>query len=343
MTTMIPIITWMPMIIGSMIMLLGSAKIMHALVTPYPRNGYGSGLATIFIGVVVIGSGSIMKRFIGTPQPGTPPEPTTEPVPSPEPAPTPQPAPEPIDINWELIGHIALIIAGVIAAIAVIATAIYVSTILMRKRKRNKLTYEELTARFDHQCTRLADTMAAFSAATVDPISVIRYPLYLTSNHPLNRNFVDAMMNTYAEQEALEARIASTNPRDAGAIDIEHFIGLVNDTVNLWSELDYEAKKVGSPLLPLDLEERAQKLLALATDETNYTSERKQAMDRLITLLTDARATLRGEDAVLVDAMCATLRDAQHASNTLVAPHRMRELVGNRTQLAASNTPAIEA
>lgn len=331
------------MIIGSMIMILGSAKIMHALVAPYPRNGYGSGIATMLIGAAIVGFVPTMKSLIGTPQPGTPPEPTTEPVPSPEPAPTPRPAPEPIDINWELIGHIALIIVGVIAAIAVITGAIYVSTILMRKRKRNKLTYEELTARVNHQCARLADTMAAFSAATVDPISVIRYPLYLASNHPLNRRFVDAMMNAYAEQEALEARIASSNPRDAGAINIEHFIGLVNDTVNLWSQLDYEAKKVGSPLLPLDLEERAQKLLALATDETAYEAEREHAMDRLIALLNDARATLRGEDAVLVDAMCATLHDAQHASNTLVAPHRMRELVGNRTQLTASNAPAIEA
>lgn len=225
-----------------------------------------------------------------------------------------------------------------------VLTTLTIGTInLIGRNRRNKQAHAELQERFELQRERLSDVMAKFTAATLDPSAVTRYPIYRASEHPLNRNFVDTMMDAYAEEAALEARIASSTPRDAESISLQHFTKLVGDTEHFWEELDCEAKKVGSPLLPLDLEERAHKLLVLATDETSYTAEREQAMNRLIALLHDARSQLRGEDAMLVDAMLTTATDAKRAGNVLTPPERMRGLTASYPKLVPAHPPAIEA
>lgn len=249
-----------------------------------------------------------------------------------------KPEPESTHTNVDIDQISNILFAGLVL------TTLTIGTInLIGRNKRNKQAHAELQKRFEFQRERLSDVMAKFTAATLDPSAVTRYPLYRASEHPLNRNFVDTMMNAYAEEAALEARIASSNPRNVENISLQHFTELVGDTESFWEELDYEAKRIGSPLLPLDLEERAHKLLVLATDETSYTAEREQAMNRLITLLTDARSQLHGEDAMLVDAMLTAATDAKRAGNVLTAPERMRELTASYPKLVPAHTPAIEA
>lgn len=249
-----------------------------------------------------------------------------------------KPEPESTHTNIDMNQISNILFAGLIL------TSLTLGTInLINRNRHNKQAHAELQERFKLQRERLSDVMAKFTAATLDPSAVTRYPLYRASEHPLNRNFVDTMMNAYAEEAALEARIASSTPRDAEDINLRHFTELVNNTEHFWEELDYEAKRIGSPLLPLDLEERAQKLLVLATDETSYTAEREQAMNRLITLLTDARSQLRGDNAMLVDAMLTTVTDAKRAGNMLTAPEHIRELTASYPELVSTYPPAIEA
>lgn len=306
--------------IGIVLAMYGGLLACYTLIESKNMKAFGWHTVIMFIGLGIIAFGG----------------PALAPVPETTPTPDLTPAPAPIDINWDIIG------VGVLAVTAVTVLGATISAV-RRRTRRAAVTYATLHKRFAHQQQRLNEVMAAFTAATIDPNTVLRYPLYLAGDHPVNRRCVDAMMDAYAKEAVLKHRIVPSRKRDAEHIDIAHFTVLVDNAVAAWDELNYEAKATYSPLLPLDLEQRAQKLLALATDETTYPSEREHAMERLITLLTDARVQLRGNDAMLVDAVLDTVTTTKRAGSVLTAPAHVRDLAVSYPTLMPVHLTAITA
>ena len=187
-------------------------------------------------------------------------------------------------------------------------------------RQRITAQYEELTAQLKH-------TMAEFTNVTTDPITTLKYPLLLTSEHPSNKAFVNAMMQAYREQETIDAAIKSNLKRNPERIDLDRFETLVKETTNTFDTLNYDAKRIGTPLLPLDMESTATKLLQRALDESNFPNERTLAMNKLIAMLNDARGILNDtEEQMLLDNMLGTLQRAKDAGNVLVAPDNITTL-----------------
>lgn len=258
----------------------------------------------------------------------------------PKPKPDPEPAPEPInielpDINWSAVGIVAASIVGIIIAVLII-------TALIRKTKDTRATKQQLRDEITHICStageRLSTIMSEFTDITIDPVTVLNYPLYLANDHPRNREFVDAMMAAYTEQNALDAAIAEHLDTNPSRINAERFDTAVTRTEDAWRRLNYEAKRITSPLLPLGLGDRAAKLLDRALDEHNYIEERTRAMDKLIDMLQDARTQLHDHDErMVIDVALDTLDQAKRAGNMLVPPKATQQLIN------ISDTEAITA
>ena len=156
------------------------------------------------------------------------------------------------------------------------------------------------------------------------------------------------MMTAYKEQDALDAAIASNFKRKPELISTDRFEDAVKETAKRWDKLNYEAKKIGSPLIGFTTQRKANNLLKRALDEDNYAAERDAAMSRLIQLLEDARADLKSnnsDDAVLVDVMLDALTDAHRNGNTLLAPDALRELTAAADTATQQdlNLPALTA
>ena len=215
---------------------------------------------------------------------------------------------------------------------------------------RRKLQREIQRIR-DTNATQLREIMAAFTAESTNPINTLKYPLYRAAAHPTNRAYVTAMMFAYKEQQALDEAIDKYFKRNPGMIFTQRFEQAVAETAKHWDMLNYQAKKIGSPLLSFTTQRKANNLLERALDESNYAPERDAAMSRLIQLLNDARTQLRShngdnsDNAVLVDVILDTLTDAQRNSNTLLAPEALRELtaIADAKTQQDLNLPALTA
>lgn len=266
----------------------------------------------------------------------------------PKPKPEPEPAPEPIDINlpdinWSLVGIVIASIAGIILAMLIIVA-------LIRRTKDARTTKQQLRDEITHiRATageRLSTIMSEFTDITIDPVTVLKYPLYLAHDHRLNREFVDAMMAAYTEQNALDTAIAEYLDSNPSRINAERFDTAVAATEDAWRRLNYEAKRITSPLLPLGLGDRAAKLLDRALDEHNYVEERTRAMDKLIDMLRDARTQLHDRDErMYIDVALGTLDQAKRAGNVLVPPKATQQLINisNAEAIAApSHTAMLE-
>lgn len=214
--------------------------------------------------------------------------------------PTTQPAPEPrepINIPWDIIGIVVLSLI----ALCVLG---FIATLIIRKLK---------TAR-NNRVKLQREIMAAFTAESTNPVNTLKYPLYRAADHPVNRAYVNAMMTAYKEQDALNAAITNNLKRKPELISTVRFEEAVQHTAERWDKLNYEAKKIGSPLIDFTTQRKANNLLKRALDEDNYATERDAAMSRLIQLLEDARTDLKSknnDDAMLVDVTLDALSDTQ--------------------------------
>lgn len=264
--------------------------------------------------------GSIPQRTINAEQQNpqrTPPTPTptTTQVPAPQ---------ETHSIPWGVIAAVAVCIL-VSIVIAILITYL-VARITAAKASRDDIR-QRITAQYEELTAKLKRTMAEFTNVTTDPITTLKYPLFLASEHPSNKAFVNAMMQAYREQETVDAAIESNLKRNPERIDLDRFESLVKETTSAFDTLNYNAKRIGTPLLPLDMESTATKLLQRALDESNFPNERTLAMNKLIAMLNDARDILSNtEEQMLLDNMLDTLQRAKNAGNVLVAPDNVTTL-----------------
>ena len=240
--------------------------------------------------------------------------------------PTTAPIPETPDTSSDIIGYTLMIIAAVFL-LGFIIVLIARKAIAARKT-RTKLQREIQRIR-DTNVTQLREIMAVFTAESTNPINTLKYPLYRAAEHPTNRAYVTAMMFAYKEQQALDEAIDKYFKRNPGMIFTQRFEQAVAETAKHWDMLNYQAKKIGSPLLSFTTQRKANNLLERALDESNYAPERDAAMSRLIQLLNDARTQLHShnsDNAVLIDVILDTITDAQNNGNKLCAPDALREL-----------------
>lgn len=335
------------MIIGYGLMAMGVLTVVMSLyviaknafsMNPYQRSFSGviGGAIQVIIGNAMLLYG-VRLRNNAQNAPSTP-KPKSDPKPEPEPINIELP-----DINWSLVGIIAASIAGIILAVLIIAA-------LVRRTKDARATKQQLRDEITHIRTtageRLSAIMTEFTNITVDPVTVLKYPLYLAHDHRLNREFVDTMMAAYTEQNALDTAIAEHLDSNPSRINAERFDTAVARTEDAWRRLNYEAKRITSPLLPLGLGDRAAKLLDRALDEHNYIEERTRAMDKLIDMLNDARAQLRDpNERMVIGVTLDALDQAKHAGNVLVPPKGTQQLIdiSNAEAIAApSHTAMLE-
>ena len=214
---------------------------------------------------------------------------------------------------------------------------------------------------------QLRKTMAAFTEATSDPLNTLQYPLYQTTAHPTHQKYINAMMAAYNEQHALDNAMAEYLKRKPEHINAARFQDAVDEATECWVNLEYQAKKIGSPLLSIDVQERANKLLAVALDAHNHAAERDLAMSKLVTLLEDARETLldnrhskrtmllhkrhtgnasvsNANSVMFVNTMLEVITEAQRNNNVLRAPDALLQLAAATDEETRQNLdmPAIQ-
>lgn len=277
-----------------------------------------------------------------TPPSSTAPFDTATPTPSAQPAPEPH---EPLNIPWDIIGLVIV----VLIALCILG---FILSRLIRKIKTARNARTKLQSKIQHvrdtHAAQLREIMAAFTAESTNPVNTLKYPLYRAADHPVNRAYVNAMMTAYKEQDALDTAISANVKRKPELISTTRFEKAVKHTVKRWDKLNYEAKKIGSPLIDFTTQRKANNLLERALDEDNYAAERDAAMSRLIQLLKDARTDLKSknsDNAVLVDVILDALTDAQRKGNTLLAPNALRELTAAADTATQQdlNLPALTA
>ena len=333
------------------IIILGFFKVVHKIVSPSPiKQSWSSIFIQFIFGVTLFffGAIKITSHSKNADTKSSDSEPSNSAPTSTEPSstvPTTAPIPETPDTSSDIIGYTLMIIAAVfllgfiIVLIARKATTAHTT--------RTKLQHEIQRIR-DTNATQLREIMAAFTAESTNPINTLKYPLYRAAEHPTNRAYVTAMMFAYKEQQALDEAIDKYFKRNPGMIFTQRFEQAVAETAKHWDMLNYQAKKIGSPLLSFTTQRKATNLLERALDESNYAPERDAAMSRLIQLLNDARTQLHShnsDDAVLVDVILDALTDAQRNGNTLLAPNALRELtaIADAQTQRDLNLPALTA
>lgn len=331
----------------------------------------GTLVQTIFgAGISLFGWYGVPRIFADFPEavsesdPSATDEPTTAPESVPTPESTPEPTPEPPvdlpDIPWGTLGIIALVLVGIVILFFIVDA--------IRTERDNRYWWQQdVLAIRNGSGDQLRSIMAEFTEATSDPLNTLKYPLYRTTVHPAHQNYVNAMMAAYNEQHALDNAIAEYFERKPERIDAERFQDAVGEATECWVNLKYQAKKIGSPLLSIDMQERANKLLAIALDEHNHTAERDLAMSKLVTLLEDARTTLldkkhskrtillhkrqtgdanvsNADSVMFINAMLDVITDAQRNNNVLRAPDALLQLAAPTVEETRQNldTPAIQ-
>ena len=199
----------------------------------------------------------------------------------------------------------------------------------------------------------LRDICASYAQAFVDPEVVLYKPLII-SDAPQAQEFLKDMTATREQAEKDFEDYKSLNPHrmnDEAVESINATINSINELDSQWTELNNTALDVGTPLLDTGQLRRAERLWAVATNESATVSERQRAMSKLDDIMTETKEHLAQAETkqrttwlnkitkrekqqennttqntnVLLDAINAVL--AQGHDNSIIAPpHRVAQL-----------------
>lgn len=285
-------------------------------------------------------------------------EPQQEPItPQPEPEPQPvQPVNPPETVHYTVdssVFWIVLAIAVVLIALTVFLKTLYQSrTRREEKRERQKL-FDSYMARIAEAQVLLRDICASYAQAFVDPEVVLYKPLVI-SDAPQAQKFLKDMTATREQSEKDFENYKSLNPRrlnDEVVKSIEATINSINELDSQWTELNNTALDVGTPLLDSSQLRRAERLWAVATNESATVSERQRAMSKLDDIIAETKEHLAQAETkqrttwlnkitkrekpqesntnhdthVLLDAINAVLAQG-HNNNIIAPPHRVAQL-----------------
>ena len=220
------------------------------------------------------------------------------------------------------------------------------------KRERQKL-FDSYMARIADAQVLLRDICASYAQAFVDPEVVLYKPLVI-SDAPQAQKFLKNMTTTCEQSEKDFENYKSLNPRrlnDEVVESIEATINSINELDSQWTELNNTALDVGTPLLDAGQLRRAERLWAVATNESATVSERQRAMNKLDDIIAETKEHLAQAETkqhttwldkitkrekpqednanhnthVLLDAINTVL--AQGHDNSIIAPpHRVAQL-----------------
>lgn len=282
-----------------------------------------------------------------------------EPQPQPEPEPDPQPVapPSPTEtVHYTVDSSVLWIILAV--AIVLIALTVFLKTLYQsrtrreEKRERQKL-FDSYMARIAEAQVLLRDICASYAQAFVDPEVVLYKPLII-SDAPQAQKFLKSMTATREQSEKDFEDYKSLNPRrmtDETVESINATINSINELNSQWTELNNTALDVGTPLLDAGQLRRAERLWAVATNESATVSERQRAMSKLDDIMAETKEHLAQAETkqhttwldkvtkrkkpqednathnthVLLDAINAVLAQG-HDNNIIAPPHRVAQL-----------------
>lgn len=287
-------------------------------------------------------------------------EPQTEPItPQPQLEPDPQPV-QPVNPPETVHYTVDSSVFWIVLAIAVVLTAltVFLKTLSQsrsrreEKRERQKL-FESYTKRLNEAQILLRDICASYAQAFVDPEVVLYKPLII-SDAPQAQKFLKDMTATREQAEKDFENYKSLNPRrmtDETIESINATINSINELNSQWTELNNTALDVGTPLLDAGQLRRAERLWAVATNESATVSERQRAMSKLDDIMAETKKHLAQAESkqhttwlnkvtkrekpqednttqntnVLLDAINAVLAQG-HNNNIIAPPHRVAQL-----------------
>lgn len=282
-------------------------------------------------------------------------DPHTEPI-TPQPEPDPQPVNPPETVHYSVDSSVFWIVLAI--AVVLIALTVFLKTLSQsrshreEKRERQKL-FESYTKRLNEAQILLRDICASYAQAFVDP-EVVLYKPFVISDAPQAQKFLKDMTATREQAEKDFENYKSLNPRhlnDEVVESIEATINSINELDSQWTELNNTALDVGTPLLDASQLRRAERLWAVATNESATVSERQRAMSKLDDIMAETKEYLAQAETkqhttwldkitkrekpqknnathdthVLLDAINAVLAQG-HDNNIIAPPHRVAQL-----------------
>ena len=167
-----------------------------------------------------------------------------------------------------------------------------------KKRKEEKAASEGFSAcqqEWDEVYSQLSSISASFTNAHIDPEFVLYKPLVI-SNAPQAQDFVDNLLSVRNFVESSHNSFKTYgNTSNYEDFSPEESQEKVEELSTQWREINREAEKVGTPILDLSEIRRIKRLWELAANESATTSERSQAMNKIIAAAEKARAKLAEE------------------------------------------------
>lgn len=305
--------------------------------------------------VISLVPGAFVFMIFLPPKNATWPEPQPQPQPEPDPQPVAPPSPTET-VHYTVDSSVLWIILAV--AVVLIALTVFLKTLYQsrtcreEKRERQKL-FDSYMTRIAEAQVLLRDICANYAQAFVDPEVVLYKPLII-SDAPQAQEFLKNMTATREQSEKDFENYKSLNPRrmdDETIESIEATIDSITALNSQWTELNNTALDVGTPLLDAGQLRRAERLWAVATNESATVSERQRAMSKLDDIMAETKEHLAQAESkqrttwmdkitkrekpqenntnhdthVLLDAINAVLAQG-HDNNIIAPPHRVAQL-----------------
>ena len=334
------------MLLGLIVMLFSAFTCIKALTTHNSREAHIPGL---ILGPLIFAFGGWLKNSSNSDSdnaaestdstvstaPSTP-ETTTPETTAPETTPPETPAPEPRDVNLHVDSTVIWFSLALVALVLCIIAVI----VLSRRIKHNREEKEKKRKRYDYKLSKLNASRnklrtisAQYAQAYTDPEVVLYKPLII-SNHPDAEKFVNSMMDT---RELMDNTYADFTHYDAADLpaginaNADEVIDAVAALQRQWTALNEKATRIGTPILDTDKLRRAERLWAVATNESATVAERRRAINKLDDIIAESKNLLAGDDtapAALEDACnaIAEVISQGHAQALIAAPESVQKI-----------------
>ena len=261
----------------------------------------------------------------------TPPETTTPDTPAPE-----TPAPEPRDVNLHVDSTVIWFSLALVALVICIIAVIVLSRRIKRSREekaKKQKHYDYKLSKLNVARGKLRTICAQYAQAYTDPEVVLYKPLII-SNHPDAEKFVTSMMNT---RELMDDTYTDFTHYDAADLpaginaNADETIDAVTALQRQWTALNEKATRIGTPILDADKLRRAERLWAVATNESATVAERRRAIDKLDDIIAECKSLLAQDDTASTalkdtcDAIAEVISQG-HTQALITAPESVKKI-----------------
>lgn len=155
-------------------------------------------------------------------------------------------------------------------------------------------------------------------------LPVVHKPLII-SNHPDAEKFVNSMMDTRELMDNTYADFTHYDATDLPAginANADEVIDAVAALQRQWTALNEKATRIGTPILDAGKLRRAERLWAVATNESATVAERRRAINKLDDIIAESKNLLAGDDTAP-----AALEDACNAIAEVISQGQTQALI----------------